>query len=162
MPLCDDLRLPLDERLLRRRRFLGMLGAGALGSAGLGTLVAALEYLRPNVLFEEARRFIVGRPQELPLGAVRVLGKQKVYVVRQPQGVYALSSVCTHLGCMTRYERSLPGFVCPCHGSRFALDGQVTNGPAPRPLPRLEVSVERGLLVVDAARAIAPGALLRV
>jgi Rieske Fe-S protein len=44
----------------------------------------------------------------------------------------ALSSICTHQGCTVKFATS--GISCPCHGSRFALDGTVTRGPATSPL----------------------------
>jgi cytochrome b6-f complex iron-sulfur subunit len=162
MPLVDDLSLPPSEEELSRRRFLGLVGAGALGAAGVGTAVTTLRFLEPNVLYEEDTRIAVGRPEDIAPGTVLVLTRHKIYVVRTAEGFYALSSVCTHLGCMTRYDRELGQVACPCHGSRFRLDGSVQNGPAPRPLPRLQLILERGLVVVDRARQVAPDALLKV
>jgi Rieske Fe-S protein len=160
MPLCDDLALPLSDEELSRRHFLGLVGGGALGAAGLGTAVTALRFLEPSVLYEEDTRIGVGRPEDIPVGTVLVLPKHKIYVVRAAAGFYALSSVCTHLGCMTRYEAGQ--IACPCHGSRFTLDGRVHAGPAPRPLPRLQITVDRGVLVVDTAVRVAPDALVKV
>ncbi|MEK6606479.1 MAG: Rieske (2Fe-2S) protein [Myxococcota bacterium] len=150
--LLDDLKLPLDEAESERRKFLGLLGSGALGIAALGTGVVTIRFLDPNVLFEEEARFAVGRPEDIAPGTVIVLPRQKVYVVRDERGFFALSAVCTHLGCMTRYERERRGFACPCHGSRFDVAGRVAAGPAPRPLRRLHVAIERGQVVVDAKK----------
>lgn len=47
---------------------------------------------------------------------------------------YAISAVCTHLGCAVNWDQSEQAFVCPCHGSRYDALGQVTRGPAPRAL----------------------------
>ena len=162
MPLDDDLKLPVTDEELSRRRFLGLLGSGALGVAGLGTAVSLVRFLEPAVLFEEEARVGVGRPEEIAIGAVLVLPKQKIYVVRSKDGFYALGSTCTHLGCMTRYDKEQGALACPCHGSRFHLDGTVAQGPAPRPLPRLQITLERGVLVVDASVKVAPDALLKV
>lgn len=162
MPLDDDLMLPLDETELTRRKLLGLVGAGALTLAGGGTAIAAIQYLEPPVLFEEDTRVAIGRPEEIAPGTVLVLPKQKIYVIRTDQGFYALSSVCTHLGCMTRYDKEGAQLACPCHGSRFELDGRVRHGPAPKPLPRLQVTLERGLVVVDTAKRVPPGTLLEV
>ena len=162
MPLIDDLKVPLTDRDEARREFLAVLGAGAMAVATLGTTVTAIRYLWPEVLFEQETRFAVGRAEEIAEGTVLVLPEQKVFVVHAAAGFYALSSTCTHLGCMTRYEKENNRVFCPCHGSQFAIDGHVTGGPAPRPLRRLELVVERGSLVVDVAKPVANDAVLKV
>jgi cytochrome b6-f complex iron-sulfur subunit len=162
MTLYDDLKQPRTKRELERRKLLGIAGSGALLAAACGTCVAGVRYLEPNVLFEEDPRFAVGRPEVIAPGQVLSFPHKKVYVVRSEEGIYALSAVCTHLGCMTRFDPSGPGFACPCHGSRFMIDGRVAAGPAPRPLSRLTVIVERGSLVVDTSRPAAQGTILKV
>lgn len=149
-----------DELNPARRHFLSLLGAGALGAVGLALSAATLRFIEPNVLFEEERRFGVGRPEDISPGTVLVLSRQRVYVVRTEQGFYALSAVCTHLGCVTRYDPGAGAIFCPCHGSRYTLGGEVTAGPAPRALARLSLSVEKGVLVVDAAKVLPPGSTL--
>jgi cytochrome b6-f complex iron-sulfur subunit len=162
MPLIDDLRIPLDDEERTRRAFFQAVGAGALAVAGLGTGITAIRFLWPEVLFEPDTRFRIGRPEDIPVGTLAVLPAQKIFVVRDASGFYALSAVCTHLGCLVQFEREQDRILCPCHGSRFARDGRVTQGPAPRPLPRLQLSIERGLLVVDVAREVGPDAVLKV
>jgi cytochrome b6-f complex iron-sulfur subunit len=161
MPLIDDLKLPMTERDENRREFLVVLGAAAMALAGLGTTVTAVRYLWPEVLFEDETRFAVGRPEEIAQGTLLVLPEQKVFVVHGPSGFFALSATCTHLGCMTRYERENNRIFCPCHGSQFAVDGAVTAGPAPRALRRLDLALEDGRLIVDIAKPAAPGAILK-
>jgi nitrite reductase/ring-hydroxylating ferredoxin subunit len=70
-------------------------------------------------------------------------------VLTQPsEGVFAgFSAVCTHAGC-TVSEVVGGTIVCPCHGSRFNLDGSVANGPASRPLETRAVSVRDGSIVL--------------
>lgn len=162
MPLLDDSKLPLTEEEQERRRFLGLLGTGALGAAAIGTGAAGVSFLSPSVLFEEEARFTVGRPGEIPEGSVLAFPAHRAYVVRSKEGFYALSSVCTHLGCMTRQQPEPEGFFCPCHGSRFSVTGEVVQGPARRPLPRLQLTLEQEELVVDAGKQVAPGAVLKV
>jgi Rieske Fe-S protein len=72
--------------------------------------------------------------------------EEAVYVRRRGDAIEALSSVCTHTGCLVHKEDE--GFACPCHRSRFDADGNAREGPAPRPLDRLESRVERGRLLV--------------
>jgi cytochrome b6-f complex iron-sulfur subunit len=162
MPLEDDLRQPTDEEDVEQRRFLGLLGTGALGLAGLGTLVVGVRYLEPDVPDEQDDRFEVGKPETIPLGTVLVVRARKVYVVHAPNGFYALSSVCTHLGCVTRHEPGDDRIACPCHGSTFDLAGRVVSGPAPSRLVRYRVTLEHGVLVVDAKRTVDDEGVLAV
>lgn len=162
MPLLDDLALPPDEREMTRRRFLSAVGVGALTVAGVGTAVVSVQYLRPNVLFEPESRFRAGHLSALPVGGLLAFPERKVYVVRSAEGVYALSMTCTHLGCMTRHEADRGRIFCPCHGSQFDLRGVVTGGPAPRPLPRLLVTLKDGVLEVDTSKVVDPDFLLKV
>lgn len=70
--------------------------------------------------------------------STEVNGK-KVYVFRNPtdQTIVALEPTCNHKGCPVKVtEKNL---ACTCHGSRFAFDGTLTEGPATASLPRYEV-----------------------
>ena len=165
MPLVDDLQDDIPESEISRRQALAGLGGGALAVAGLGGLITGIRFMRPNVLFEPATKFPVGSPDELKVGAVLSLPARKVFVVRSEEGCYAMSSVCTHLGCMVKHAaaKSAPEpFFCPCHGSRFSLTGEVLGGPAPRPLDRLELELTGGQLVVDLSRKVPFGTVTEI
>jgi cytochrome b6-f complex iron-sulfur subunit len=145
-----------------RRDFLTQVGAGACAAAALGSGVVTLDYLKPKVLFEPPTTFKAGTPLDFPEGTVRFDKEHKAYVIGAPGGVYALSAVCTHLGCITRYRSDEGAIACPCHGSRFDLEGNVTNGPAPRPLPWLGVETDTaGNLVVDTSVVVPRGKVLK-
>jgi Rieske Fe-S protein len=80
-----------------------------------------------------------GSGDEVPRGEARIvragLGKKGVY--RDESGVlHAVSLRCTHLGCLLRFNSAERSWDCPCHGSRFDVDGQVLEGPATEPLER--------------------------
>jgi cytochrome b6-f complex iron-sulfur subunit len=93
---------------------------------------------------------------------VRFNKQQKAYVIGAPGGVYALSAVCTHLGCITRFLPDEKCIACPCHGSRFDLEGNVIHGPAPRPLQWLEMQVDStGTLLVDTSVTIPHGRIFK-
>jgi len=62
--------------------------------------------------------------------------------------VHALSATCTHLGCQVRWEADATCFRCPCHGGVFDANGQVVEGPPPRPLDRVETRLESGVVLV--------------
>ena len=80
-----------------------------------------------------------GSEDDVPPGEARVvrdgLGRKGVY--RDEHGeVHAVSLRCTHLGCLLRFNAAETSWDCPCHGSRFDVDGQVLEGPAVEPLER--------------------------
>jgi len=165
MPLLEDpedlTRLAKDEP--SRRDFFGRLGVAASAVAAAGSGVVTLDYLNPKVLFEPPTRFIAGSPAEYTEGTVRFNKEQKAYVLGASGGIYALSAVCTHLGCITRFLSDEKCIACPCHGSRFDLEGNVIHGPAPRPLPWLEVQADAaGNLVVDTSVILPHGRVFKV
>ena len=145
-----------------RRDFLTRLGVGACAAAAVGSGVVTLDFMKPKVLFEPPTTFKAGDPGDYPEGTVRFNREKKAYVIGGPGGVFALSAVCTHLGCITRFLSDQNVIACPCHGSRFDLEGNVVEGPAPRPLPWLQVATDpSGLLVVDTSIVVPHGKVFK-
>jgi cytochrome b6-f complex iron-sulfur subunit len=145
-----------------RRDFLTRIGGGACAVSAAGSLVVTLDFLNPKVLFEPPTVFRAGSALDYPEGTVRFNREQRAYVIGGGGGVFALSAVCTHLGCITRFLSDERAIACPCHGSRFDLEGNVVHGPAPRPLPWLEVQADAtGILVVDTSILIPHGRVTR-
>ena len=137
-----------------RRGFLSVLGVGwvACTSAVAGLAAVGVRILFPNVLYEPAQSFTAGFPEEFAVGRVdeRFKVSHGVWIVREAEGFYALSTVCTHLGCTPIWMASEDKFKCPCHGSGFERDGINIEGPAPRPLERYRITLaEDGQLVID-------------
>ena len=126
---------------VNRRDFLNQITIGALGVAGFGSVAVTYQYFSPNVLFEPATQFRAGRPDLYPVHSVTYLQDQQVYIVRMPEGFYAISAVCTHLGCITQWKEEAQMIACPCHGSKFKPDGVKIEGPAPRPLSHFALSI---------------------
>ena len=125
---------------------------------GLWTLALA-RFMFPNMLTEPPSRFKVGFPDEFPPGQVSEKFKAQfgVWVVNaeyQGKGeIFALASICTHLGCTPNWLESEQKFKCPCHGSGFYKDGINFEGPAPRPLERYSIRMaEDGQLEIDKSR----------
>jgi cytochrome b6-f complex iron-sulfur subunit len=146
-----------------RRDFFNQLAAGALGIAGLGAVTVTYRYLSPNVLFEPPTSFRVGAPDDYPVNSVTFLQDQQVYIVRTTDGFYAVSAVCTHLGCITQWKPEADQIACPCHGSKFKPDGSKIEGPAPRPLPHFSITLTAdGGLLVDKLETVMPSQVLRV
>ncbi|MBL8497709.1 FAD-dependent oxidoreductase [Nitrosomonas sp. JL21] len=68
-------------------------------------------------------------------GAIVQDGADKLAVYHDAEGkVHVLSAVCTHLGCIVHFNSAERSWDCPCHGSRFGIDGEVLHGPASAPL----------------------------
>ena len=138
--------------------FLGV-GFTATGlTSGLWTLGLA-RFMFPNILTEPPSKFRVGAPAEFAPGQVQTKFKAQygVWIVNgQYNGqsqLYALRTVCTHLGCTPNWLEGEQKFKCPCHGSGFYADGINFEGPAPRPLERYAVSIANdGQLMVDKSK----------
>ena len=146
-----------------RRDFLNEVAAAALGIAAAGTVVVTVKYLSPNVLFEPPSRFRVGAPDDYPVNSVTYFAVQKVYLVRIAEGFFAESAICTHLGCITKWNPMDNLIECPCHGSRFKRDGEVVRGPAPRPLPHFALHLmPDGTLLVDKTQIVKETLVLKV
>jgi cytochrome b6-f complex iron-sulfur subunit len=77
----------------------------------------------------------------------KLLGKP-VIVVRTENDVHALSAVCTHLGCIVKWEKATQRLICPCHVATFDLRGNVTGGPAPSPLLSIEAKISGEQIVI--------------
>ncbi len=150
-----------------RREFLRCAACGGAAAAA-GVLGGCAPGVDPAPLVEvpaaAGGRFtltVARYPQlDRPQGAVRAQGPgvdPPVLLVRTPAGGFAaLSSICTHRSCPLGTE----GFevVCPCHASRFDLEGHVTHPPAPLPLPTFPTSYDpaTGELTVQLLLAGAP------
>lgn len=71
------------------------------------------------------------------------------YIVKTGGKLYGWSSSCSHLGCSINLNPDKKEFECPCHGSRFHLDGTVLNGPAAAPLAKINYSGTGGEIQVE-------------
>jgi cytochrome b6-f complex iron-sulfur subunit len=146
-----------------RRAFFTKIGLGSLGIAAAGTVVFSYEFLSPNVLYEPSAIVNVGKPDSFAINSVTMDVNSGIYLVRAEEGFFALSAVCTHLGCLTAWNQDLGIIACPCHGSKFTRTGEKIEGPAPKPLPWLKTSVsDEGDLMVDRSINIPPLQYLRI
>lgn len=138
---------PLPE--LTRRGFLGVslpvIAAAGLGTFTIGCGGAAIP----------SRTVVAGRAEDIPENAPQRLEQYDVYLIRNENGIAAVSGRCPHLGCGVRPSSS--GFECPCHGSTFSPDGTVEQGPASTDLAWFEVRIEDGQVVVDPTHEVAKG-----
>lgn len=161
-----------------RRSWLDKIGIGAVVAAAAAPLYAIVRALAPNVLYEEPRRFKAGLPDQFPDGAT-FLEDKRVFLFREQNAFYAISAVCTHLGCTVkmvnlnqpklvtiggRQVEQRREFQCPCHGSKYYGEGTNYAGPAPRPLAwhRVELSPDDGQLIVDLGQTVDRGFRMKV
>lgn len=146
----------LDPEPMGRRDFLGLAaGWAAFAALGFGALgIARLP--KPGVLPSPSKKFRVTLPDTLAPGQPFVPKGRSVAVFVDAAGAYAVSLICTHLGCVVKATDK--GFDCPCHGSTFGPDGAVLRGPAPTALPWLAVSHAGGRdVIVDESSPVPAG-----
>lgn len=146
--------------VVSRRKFLTSLGVGWAAFIGAASIFGAAfqRFLFPNVLREPPQQFKAGFPTDFTEGVVdtRFVDKFAVWIVRgydpvtNQNGIYVLSTICTHLGCTPNWLEGEEKFKCPCHGSGFYASGMNFEGPAPRPLERYRVVLaEDGQVMID-------------
>jgi cytochrome b6-f complex iron-sulfur subunit len=148
---------PAAINKMDRRSFLSWFGLAWLSFAAAtgGALSILLRFLFPNVVFEPPTSFKAGFPSDYEIGVVDERWKEKfgVWMMKTAEGMYALSTICTHLGCTPNWLASENKFKCPCHGSGFYKTGINFEGPAPRPLERYRISLaEDGQILVDKSK----------
>ncbi len=139
---------------MSRRRFLALIGWGAVAGAGGALGAAMLGYLYPNALKIPPSVFSIGRPEDVLTSEGRIfIPNQKAFLEVVRGRVRCMTAICTHLGCTVNAVET--GFKCPCHGSTYDLDGRNTGGPAPLPLVYYKIyKSASGELLVDKSRQV--------
>ena len=134
----------------RRRRFVM---ASVLGFLGINFLMF-LRFFSPRVLYEPKTKFRIGYPTDFGFGVdTKFQNQYRIWVVRNTEGIFVISAICTHLGCTPDWKSSENKFKCPCHGSGYDPEGVNFEGPAPRPMDRAHVELDpEGQIVVDLSR----------
>jgi menaquinol-cytochrome c reductase iron-sulfur subunit len=151
----------VDVSHTRRAFYIGFIN-GAMGLIGLALAVPAAIYLLFPPKLRKGQQWVetadlstipADTPTEISFQRTRVDGwkvineKATAWVVKQPNNeVVAFLPQCTHLGCAYHWDDPSRTFICPCHTSRFSMDGQVLGGPAPRPLDRFMTKIQGGRL----------------
>lgn len=150
---------------LSRRDFLGIAtwAIGGLISAGMS--IPAIAYIiGPALNRTESQEWLhldstakveLGTPTLFKVKIERQTGwivderELSIYALTENGREYvALSNICTHLGCRVRWVADQHQFFCPCHNAVFDKDGNVVDGPPPRPLDQYEIKVEEDQLFV--------------
>jgi Rieske Fe-S protein len=141
-----------------RRRFLNVVSAGAMSVACSGDDESSGPQMVGDV--------DAGNVSALAVGALRIVPGAPVAIGRDDQGVYAMTTTCTHQGCDMSHAGSVTsnGLHCNCHGSSFDVNGGVTGGPAHTALAHFAVDIDQdGVItvhtdnVVSASDRTSPG-----
>ena len=145
---------------MTRRGFLSTLGVAwtAFAAACGAGAIATTRFMFPNVLFEPPQQFKAGLPSDFLVGTVDQRFKETfgTWIVRNEEEIYALRTVCTHLGCTPNWLEAENKFKCPCHGSGFYRSGINYEGPAPRPLERYRIVLaDDGQILIDKTKIYA-------
>jgi cytochrome b6-f complex iron-sulfur subunit len=135
-----------------------IIAAWVTFTAAVSTMtLMCVRFMFPNVLAEPPSTIKVGLPTNYEPEEVseRFKAEWGFWIVRSTRYdgqdiIYALQSVCTHLGCPPNWLAAEQKFKCPCHGSGFYVSGINFEGPAPRPLERFKVALaDDGQIMVD-------------
>ena len=153
-----------EKKKLTRSDFMKATIAGLGGLIGVAYAIPAIQYVIAPASQKESDDWIqLGSINKVELntptlfktivetqtGWIKSESEISAYVLTtNGQDFIVMSNVCTHLGCRVRWIQENDGFFCPCHNASFSRDGEVTGGPPPRPLDRLENKVENGILYV--------------
>lgn len=112
----------------------------------LGSFGLLKKYLSP-VSAKQRRILVSVKKTDIPFSGALVYPESRLALMRREnEQPYALSLLCTHLGCLVTVNEER--IACPCHGSEFDLRGNVLKGPADRPLRRFMVEERDGMIEV--------------
>src|SRR5579885_1484774 len=168
----EDANAGANDDVLKVRRKLVV--SSVVGVLGINFFMF-LRFFFPRTLFEPKTVFVVGYPSDFGFGVdTRFQQADRIWIVRNAEGVFAIFARCTHLGCTPDWKPSENKFKCPCHGSGYDSEGINFEGPAPRPMDRAHVELDpQGQIVVDTSILYSwpkgershfndPGAILKV
>jgi len=129
----------MSEKSVSRRDFIKLTTAVVLTASGLLGLEGLFRFLNTQTEPLQPTDFDLGSTSKYPTGSHTVIPEVPALLIHTENGFAALSLVCTHLGCTV--ESKPEGFACPCHGSKFDLQGKVTRGPAQKNLNSLRTGI---------------------
>jgi nitrite reductase/ring-hydroxylating ferredoxin subunit len=137
-----------SDRSITRQDFISLAWKALLGLSGMLSLAGLWRFFSYKSASARPVIFDLGPANELPRNAMIVLSEAQAVIRPTEDGFQAISLICPHLGCLVDPRKD--GFYCPCHGSRFELDGAVIKGPAVDPLTELPLRIsEEGHLQLD-------------
>jgi menaquinol-cytochrome c reductase iron-sulfur subunit len=145
----------MSDHELSRRDFIKVTTGIVGGIIGAVIGLPAIYYLIDPALREGGKdawipigkleNMEIGKPYPFSFTRVMVNGWERTassfggYAIRNsedPGDILILSSKCTHLACSVNWNDEAQAYLCPCHDAKFSKEGEVLDGPPPRPLDR--------------------------
>ena len=142
---------------MQRRSFLNYFLGASLTAFGGVALYTGGSYLIPPGAFSaetEGGEVVRLALSELPVGTAKMFrykGEPSVAIRVTEKDIRALSAVCTHLGCIVKWDGAKQQLVCPCHVAAFDVNGNVIGGPAPSPLQSLAARIVQDEIIIGDA-----------
>ena len=145
-----DAKSQVDKKSISRRRLMAYAWIGAAAIV-MGELIGGtFAFLWPRRKGPKVETvFIAGKVTDFKVGEVIPFRKERTFILRTEGGFLAISAICTHLHCIVNWNKMLKKFECPCHGAKFNQNGEVLEGPPPRPLDLYKLQIVAGNVVVD-------------
>ncbi len=140
-----------NEEKQSRREFVTRLGIVGAVIVAIGVFIRnILAYLFPPKKEKTYHKYLVAKVGEIPKGKAKeiTISKKPVFIVNLGDQYKVFSGICTHLGCIVRWEEQKGRFYCPCHQGIYDKTGKVIGGPPPRPLDEYKVEVENKLVFI--------------
>ncbi len=141
----------VDNKQVERRAFLDFSVVALLATFFGGVFYPIFRFLspiktRPGSMGEEKFSIPLADVPEGSAKLVRYKDLPTIIIHTEGLEVVALNAACTHLGCIVKWDDETGRLLCPCHGAVFDKFGQVKDGPAPKPLPPIDVKVEGNMI----------------
>ena len=150
-----DMMSNVDKKPISRRRLMAYAWMGAAAIVMGELIFGTFAFLWPRRKGPKVETvFIAGKVTDFKVGEIIPFRKERTFILRTEGGFLAMSAICTHLSCVVNWNEMLKKFECPCHGAKFNLNGEVLEGPPPRPLDLYKLQLVAGNVVVDRASPI--------
>ena len=142
-----------NKKKFTRRRFIGILLGGIIATEALWVLLRSTG--RKDNTQQESVLYDAGAISSFANNQVYPFTSGQFNLVRYKDGGFmAISTKCTHLGCIVNTDADKKGFTCPCHSSHFDIYGEVLESPATRPLDTYSIIFKDGHVWVNIAKSI--------
>jgi len=145
-----DAKSQVDQKTISRRRLMAYAWIGAAAIVMGEMIGGTFAFLWPRRKGPKVETvFIAGKVTDFKVSEVIPFRKERAFILRTEGGILAISAICTHLHCIVNWNEMLKKFECPCHGAKFNQNGEVLEGPPPRPLDLYKLQMVAGNVVVD-------------